>query len=153
MMNVKKILTVAFAGAVVVLTPGCFSDYPLDYTNSAGSNGSERPAVLGKNIDVQYGSDARYENLEISFMEVLEDSRCPVDVECLWAGNARILLNVRVLPNGSSARVELNTHESFPRSVELGGYEITLANLKPDPISTVTIDPREYVATLQFVKK
>ena len=31
---------------------------------------------------------------KVKFAEVLEDSRCPEGVDCLWAGNARIALEL-----------------------------------------------------------
>ncbi len=148
-MNIGNSLTALLAGAVLLLTPGCFPDFPSEGESAGG--GHERP--LNNKVDVQYGTDAVYENIGISFLEVAEDSRCAVDVTCVWEGNARVLLHLRMLPSGEVARVELNTNESLGRTVEFGGYEVTLADLKPDRISTVPINPRDYVATLQFVKK
>ena len=37
---------------------------------------------------------AQLGNLQIRFIGVPEDSRCPLDVECVWAGNAKIVLGV-----------------------------------------------------------
>lgn len=34
------------------------------------------------------------ESLSITFLDVLEDSRCPSDVVCIWAGNAEVELEV-----------------------------------------------------------
>ncbi len=42
---------------------------------------------LGETIDV--------DDVKISFIEVLEDSRCPRTVECIWAGRARVKVNVQ----------------------------------------------------------
>jgi hypothetical protein len=37
---------------------------------------------------------------EITFIEVLEDSRCPKNVTCIWAGQAKVRLSVQ--PKGGS---------------------------------------------------
>ena len=45
------------------------------------------------------------ENLRITFEEVLEDSRCPRGVTCIWEGRVRCL--VRLTNGGTSETVEL----------------------------------------------
>ena len=35
-------------------------------------------------------------NLTVRFVAVAEDSRCPVDVTCAWAGNARLEFDLQV---------------------------------------------------------
>ena len=148
-MNGRKILMVALAGTMIGFMPGCFPEFPPE----GGGPRQEQPEKEAVYVEVQHGEEATHENLSITFLGVLDDSRCPIDVECVWAGNARIALALRSLPDGMAERVELNTHDSFPRSVEFEGYNITLADLKPDRVSTVIIDPRDYVATIEIVKK
>jgi len=46
------------------------------------------------------GSSAR-----ITFAQVREDSRCPVDVTCVWAGDAKIELTVSSNGSGNDVRV------------------------------------------------
>ncbi len=45
------------------------------------------------------------ENIELRFKEVAEDSRCPKDVTCVWAGRA--ICEVELRRAGSSSRVAL----------------------------------------------
>src|SRR5882672_10036739 len=40
------------------------------------------------------------EGLQIKFVEVKEDSRCPADVKCVWAGNAAVRLEVSIRGKG-----------------------------------------------------
>jgi len=35
------------------------------------------------------------ENLSIKFVNVAEDSRCPVGVQCVWPGQAKIELEIK----------------------------------------------------------
>lgn len=151
-MNVRNMIAVALTGAVVLLAPGCYPDFPSE--GNGGNGGQhERPVPPGETVEVKHGESTVYKNIEIIFLGVLEDSRCPTDVECLWAGNARLAFAFGTLPGGMAQRFELNTNSTFPQSVEYGDYVITLAQLQPEPISSVPIDPRDYVATLQFEKK
>ena len=37
-------------------------------------------------VDLEFGETFQHEGLEIKFFEI-EDSRCPLDVTCVWEGN------------------------------------------------------------------
>jgi hypothetical protein len=75
------------------------------------------------------------EKLRLRFAEVLEDSRCPTQVECFWTGQARIAIAVH--PDGSgSTTVEFNTNPAPGETVklaEVGRYSIELQSLDPYP--------------------
>ena len=47
------------------------------------------------------------EKLRLRFAEVLEDSRCPTQVDCFWAGQARIAISVH--PDGTVPRTWTST--------------------------------------------
>jgi len=84
-------------------------------------------ANLGKEFTLSIGQSATIagENLRIRFAEVLEDSRCPRDVICIWAG--RVSCIVELTYAGSSYRMALTepglTDEYSKERYE--GYEIT----------------------------
>ncbi len=83
------------------------------------------------------------------FDRVEEDSRCPEDVTCITAGNARLAFSFR---RGSDAasRIELNTGRP-PRDTVVGSYRITLHGLAPVPNSRRTIDSGAYIATVSVL--
>lgn len=94
-------------------------------------------ARLGQPFVVTGGQQAEItdEPLRLRFAEVLEDSRCPTEVECFWTGQARVGLEVE---DGSSGQqnVEFNTNPApgqNRQSVRTGDYEITLQALEPHP--------------------
>jgi hypothetical protein len=90
------------------------------------------------------------EKLRLRFAEVLEDSRCPTQVECFWTGQARIA--VAVYPEASSATtVEFNTNPAPGQTVkdaEVGPYSIELQSLDPYPQTPDAIAFADYRATL-----
>ncbi len=45
-------------------------------------------------IKIPLGESITLENHEIKFTEVLEDSRCPENTTCIWAGRARVFVEV-----------------------------------------------------------
>jgi hypothetical protein len=83
--------------------------------------------------------------IKVKFIELIEDSRCPVDVNCVWAGNAKIKL--RFSKGSDEEVVELNTTLK-PQTIDFGGYRFKLAGLTPRPRSNVRISRLGYVAAL-----
>jgi len=73
----------------------------------------------------------RKTKLTIRFEEVIEDSRCPMNARCVWAGNAQVKISVA---NGKKAAkaFELNS-TSKPQSVDYEGYRITYEHLTEKP--------------------
>ena len=96
-------------------------------------------------VTLRVGETTFVENIEIRFGGVLEDSRCPSDVACVWAGNAQAALGVGP-PRGTQGpteRVLLNTTEGG-QSGEAWGLRVTLVDLTPAPKSTQPIAPEDY---------
>lgn len=87
--------------------------------------------------------------LKVAFVELVEDSRCPVDVDCIWAGNAKI--KVRVTRNGRSKMLELNTMQQGSQP-EFGGYRFKLTGLTPKPASNIRINRNGYRASIELTK-
>ncbi len=85
------------------------------------------------------------DKLTIEFVSVLEDSRCPPDVDCIWAGSAKVQIKVA---KGKMAvqTFELNTNLE-PRFITFRGYKIELADLSPLPKSDVDKNKVKYTAS------
>lgn len=84
--------------------------------------------------------------LRLRFEEVLEDSRCPADVMCVWAGNARVRLLLEA--DTDPAELLLNTGLE-PRAAPAAGYLVTLEAVQPGTHSERAIQPADYVVTLR----
>ncbi|MEX2154755.1 MAG: hypothetical protein WD825_15545 [Gemmatimonadaceae bacterium] len=89
-------------------------------------------------------------DLSLEFERVTSDSRCPKDVQCVWAGNAAIRL--KVVEQMSEPRlVELDTYGDRQKA-QLGMFELQVVALTPDPVSTERIEPRQYRLTLRLTE-
>ena len=76
------------------------------------------------------------DKLTIKFLSLIEDSRCPTDVTCVWQGNAELMLVVGPAAGAGPAElVPLNTVLE-PRSGSALGLKLSLLNLTPVPVST-----------------
>ncbi len=78
----------------------------------------------------QKGSAARGK-VSVRFVLLAEDSRCPAGVACIWAGNAKVKVEVTIRRRAKKA-FELNTGVE-PRSVEFDGYRFKLIDVTPRP--------------------
>ena len=88
--------------------------------------------------------------LTLAFERVTADSRCAVDVQCVWEGDASVMV-VATLPGRDPARLDLHTTTSGGgvREARYGDFLIALARLAPQPHSRTQIEQGAYRATLR----
>lgn len=104
-------------------------------------------AVLGVGETVA-SADGR---LSVTFVALVEDSRCPADAICITSGSVRVLLEVSLgteifqatLTSGDMLEGDLN-------SIEVGGATVTLADVQPYPLASQPADPAAYEITLNI---
>jgi hypothetical protein len=85
--------------------------------------------------------------VRVVFQSVSADSRCPVDVTCVWEGDAVVVITA-VIEGGEASRHELHTSGRYPSEAEVGGFRIRLAGLAPVPRSDRPPTAADYRATL-----
>jgi len=119
---------------------------------SAASAGPAK-VLINKEFSLGIGQTATIEGekLVIKFKAVLEDSRCPINVVCVWAGNGKVEFEVLDI-DGQNKTVILNTEEE-PRATALKGHKLTLISLNPPRIDGVSISPGDYAVTLRVERK
>lgn len=91
------------------------------------------------------------EDLMIEFSSVLEDSRCPVGVNCIWEGNAKIQIKVSK-SKVETAVFELNTSLE-PKNISFQDYKIHFVGLEPRPKAEAHTKKEDYSATLSLIKR
>ena len=95
-------------------------------------------------INGEYHSTDNSLNFEIA---EINDSRCPSDVVCIWAGKADVKIEVKS-PVRSS--IVLSTFDNLIDTV--GNYSFELKDVSPYPVSTKVIKLEEYHVTLKIVE-
>jgi hypothetical protein len=124
-------------------------------TTGTSAPPSATVVVVDSDFDLAVGHSARLDGtaLTITFKGVTADSRCPLGVMCIQAGNATVSLTVT---DGAGTKTPVllyaNPTPQTPTSVKVGGYEIALVALAPISRRGVTIPPASYVATLHVTK-
>jgi len=85
-------------------------------------------------------------SIQLQFVGVTGDSRCPADALCIQGGGAAVL--VRVYETGDPAEYDLHTGDARRTSAVHRDVTIELVELQPYPFSSRTIEPSDYRATL-----
>ena len=85
--------------------------------------------------------------VKIVFARVVEDSRCPIDVVCVWEGNAEVELGIRA-GMGPTFPLQLNTALQ-PQAAEWSGVLVTLLEVQPAPRAAVPTRPEDYTVKIR----
>lgn len=87
--------------------------------------------------------------ITVKFIEVLEDSRCPPHVTCIWAGNAKVKMSVK---KGRKAAKTFELNSTLdPKTIVFEGYDITFVDLRMIPGEEVKV--RAFPKTLTLAIK
>ena len=86
---------------------------------------------------------------EISFLGLVEDSRCPSEAVCVWEGQAKV--NIRVVPNATAHDIELTKRAGHPELAVtmVEDKTVRLVDVSPYPETTLLIDSSEYIITVE----
>jgi hypothetical protein len=116
-----------------------------------------RAERVGREFKIKVGRTVTFrgEALRLRFKRVTSDSRCPTGVECVWAGNAEVLIEVSAGGARGQRTLSLNTNAGQERAAEgtYRRYTVKLVALSPYPQSGRKIRPGEYTATLLVSKE
>ena len=109
-------------------------------------------ASLGKEFTLPAGKTAAIsgENLSIKFVEVTGDSRCPSDVVCIWAGEAKCDTVFKY--KGTDYPVTITAGGSNPGNYAFENYTVYF-DLHPYPVSKQKIEPEDYLLIMTVTKK
>lgn len=103
-----------------------------------------RDVALGEEFELAPGESARVsKELTTTFERVAADSRCPVDVVCVWEGDATVVVRVR-RSSKEDAALELHTSKGLGSEARYEGYRVRLVELAPQPQSSVSIPQGKY---------
>lgn len=102
-------------------TPPRASDPVSPHVDVSAGEPSPSYAQLGQTVMVG--------PLRVTPLKVLEDSRCPMNARCIWAGQVR--LRIRTQQNGTTQSLEITSGKAL--SVHGGALELT--EIQPDKVT------------------
>jgi len=95
-------------------------------------------APLSQEGPVALGQTAQVGALAATPVKVVEDSRCPRGVQCVWAG--RVVLQTLIESAGWRETVSL----TLGKVQEIRGTQITLASVTPQRMTEGEVEPADY---------
>jgi hypothetical protein len=108
---------------------------------------------LADSVKIRVNETVIVEGIRIRLLGVPSDSRCAIDVVCIWAGDAVASLGVEMNCDCRVAPVSLDLHTSLePKAGDAFGYRVRLLAITPAPRSLVDINPDAYVAHVRVTK-
>ncbi len=115
---------------------------------ACGSPTESSTVDLDETFTLAPGDRARVDGVDLTvlFDQVASDSRCPVNVVCVWEGDAVVKATLSQ-PGQSSSTVELHTSAQSARKVTYGSLTVTLVGLAPEPREGTAISQGAYRAT------
>jgi hypothetical protein len=104
-----------------------------------------RGAPLADGSNVAIGQKAYVDGPIVQPVEVVEDSRCPMNARCVWAGRVRVKM-LWIRGNGEKQPFEATLGEP----VQLADGQFTLESVRPEKMTNVTIKPGDYRFSFRF---
>lgn len=100
---------------------------------------------------IKFGKQKKFSQskLTVKFISVIEDSRCPQDVQCIQAGNARIKVEIS---NGTTKETFEMNSTTGTKGATFNGFAIYLDELVPMTKANVKISQKSYKATFRIVR-
>lgn len=98
-------------------------------------------------VEISYHQTITYceAPISITFSKIIEDSRCPENVVCIWQGLAELEVLIEV--DGQEETYLLSTYPTFrniPSAVQVGEFLFTLKNVLPYPNTTKSYQEKDY---------
>ncbi len=81
-----------------------------------------------KDLVLGVGQSGEFQGLMLTFTKVTQDSRCPVDVQCIQAGSLKVSLNAKI----AGVTTALTLGSPTPIVASLNGYRITMGEITPE---------------------
>jgi len=115
---------------------------------ACSSTGAPAPHAASLNQEIQLAPKeiAAYgpQGLTVEFVRVVNDSRCPTDVTCAWAGEITVQV-ATAMNQAEPAQHEIKAGEH----ASVGAFRVFVVKVEPQPLSTRPIPPEEYRVTLK----
>ena len=85
--------------------------------------------------------------MQMQFVGINEDSRCPRGTTCVWAGQVKVNLSI------TTGQQPASSHEILEgEAAAVAGYQVKVVRVVPYPENTTPIPPANYRVTLQVAK-
>lgn len=111
--------------------------------SACATTAQQAPLADGSNVAL--GQRAMVDGPIVEPIKILEDSRCPMNARCIWAGRVRLQM-VWIRGNGDRQPFEVTLGEP----AQLADGQFTLESVRPERQTNVTLKPEDYRFSFRF---
>jgi len=125
----------------------------LLFATACGGNSATGPTVgFNQQVTLAPGETARVDgsDVRLQFVDVTVDSRCPIGVFCIQAGEA--IVQIRASGGGATTSYDLHTGDASRAAASHGDVRFALTQLAPFRPNGGTIAKSDYRATLEITR-
>jgi hypothetical protein len=137
----QKYFMILMVAICLVSLPGC------------GGRSNETTAPLGNEVSLKAGQTLKIngESIQIKFIEIESDSRCPAGVTCIWAGEVQCLLEISYGGQVESKTLVKAGGSADFASMSYKEYQLAF-DIQPYPQAGKEILKSEYSTKLKVTK-
>jgi len=95
--------------------------------------------------EIKVGQTVFINGVKITLNKIVGDSRCPIDVVCIQAGN--VVADVTLQSNTDKETRDMVSNKKIP----FDSFQISIEKVIPQSKSTETINPQDYIITFKVV--
>lgn len=139
-----------FFGRRMVAVSGALADDTITVQSIEEILAPRLPGEEDREVKLVLGDTVSLDDVKVSFLQMVEDSRCPTGTVCVWEGQAVVSLQA-VAPGGTAEPFTLTLRagdEALATKV-VAGHRFTVIDLVPHPDPRIRIDPSKYTVTLR----
>ena len=116
----------------VLASAGCAASRPdaAPPETPPPATSTETPATAPGTVRIPLGEAVAVDSVSVRFDAVTEDSRCPPDVNCVWAGRA----HVRLIIGGEPVELSVpgyGPNDTVPETTTRGGLTVRVMSMTP----------------------
>lgn len=113
------------------------------------------PADKDATYSIALGETLSIDSYTIAFVEVLEDSRCPKNMTCVWQGRARVKLIIEPETGPEEEQIVIlgklqQEEETNTVLVSIPNHALELVALSPYPDANTEMDTKSYTLMIQL---
>ncbi|MDP3958197.1 MAG: hypothetical protein Q8Q36_01890 [bacterium] len=120
---------------------------PLTAPETPGGQGGAADYAATGMLAASLYLEGKTLGVAVTPLQVLEDSRCPVDATCIQAGTVRVKVRVR------SALTESIVVMAIGDAFETESEKIEFVDAEPPPRAGVSIPPADYIFNFKILRK
>ena len=134
----KTIIFFTILATIGVISFFILELYKADQETLNANTQGTVPAEVQKDVYTKIGESVNKDGLSIKLLGVNNDSRCPMNARCIWAGN--VVLTAQLVAGNTEADVLLEQG----KTTFFGGYAISIGDVKPDKLANKEIAKTDY---------